>query len=368
MILGIDASQANREIRSGTEWYAFHLIQEFKGQLSGRKDIRVRLYVRGALQKDLAEGLPANFEIAILTWPLRYFWGQLRLSWEMLWHPPDVLFCPAHTIPLIHPERTLTTLHDIGFEDYPELYDWRSRTYHRWAARLAIENASHIFTVSEFSKNRIVEVYGYPPEKITVTYLGGGSKLRKLACDEAAPILHKYGLSGENYTLFVGRLEPKKNILGLLKGYERSGIEAALVLAGQAVRIGDVWAYLHKRPVLASRTKFLGYVSEGEKAALYSGAKIFLFPTLYEGFGLPIVEAQACGAPVLTSNTGSNPEIAGAGAVIVDPQSEYDLGLAIADLWKDDALRREKIEAGYTNIKRFAWPQTAAGTLAVLLR
>ena len=121
MVLGIDASQANREIRSGTEWYAFYLIEEFKQLLRGRSDIRVRLYTRDPLRSDLAQDLPANFENRILKWPFKYFWVQKRLSLEMLLHPPDVLFCPAHTIPLIPPPKTLTTLHDIGFEDDPEL-------------------------------------------------------------------------------------------------------------------------------------------------------------------------------------------------------------------------------------------------------
>ena len=123
MVLGIDASQANREERSGTEWYAFYLIQEFKKLLRDREDIKLRLYFRDAPREDLLNGWPPNFEVRILKWPLRYFWGQIRLSWEMLWHPPDVLFCPAHTIPIIHPSRTFTTLHDIGFVDNPELYD-----------------------------------------------------------------------------------------------------------------------------------------------------------------------------------------------------------------------------------------------------
>src|SRR3989344_6387680 len=135
MILGIDASQANRKVRSGTEWYAFYLIGEFKKLLGGRGDVTVRLYVRGALQSDLANNLPENFQVRILRWPFRFLWGQKRLSLEMLLHPPDVLFCPAHTIPLIHPKRTYTTLHDVGFEDYPELYDSLSRIYHRLAAR-----------------------------------------------------------------------------------------------------------------------------------------------------------------------------------------------------------------------------------------
>jgi glycosyltransferase involved in cell wall biosynthesis len=378
MILGIDASQANRKVRSGTEWYAFNLIQEFKKLLAGRKDVQVRLYVRGPLEKDLAEGLPKNFsaqggpasgwEVKILRWPLRYFWGQLRLSWEMLLHPPDVLFCPAHTIPLIHPQKTLTTLHDIGFEDYPELYDSLSRWYHHFAAKLAARSAAHMFTVSEFSKKRIAEVFGYPEDRITVTHLGFDKNRFKVSdSQELTSALVKYGLLAREYLLFVGRLEPKKNILGIIKGYEQSQIQQPLVLAGRIVRISDVEQYLTDKPDLKSRIKFLGYVPELDKAALYSGARIFLFPTFYEGFGLPIIEAQACGTTVITSNTASNPEIAGRGSLIVDPGSEWEISKAIKSLWSDEAIRKEKIEAGFENIRRFDWSETAKKTVDVIL-
>src|SRR3989344_7031786 len=205
MIFGIDASQANRKIRSGTEWYAFYLIQEFKKLLGTRSDIKIRLYVRGQLQSDLAGHLPQNFQVRILRWPLRFFWGQIRLSWEIFLHPPDALFCPAHTIPFIHPKRTYTTLHDVGFEDYPELYDLLSRIYHRLAARLAIKKAAHIFTVSEFSRERIGEVYGYQAEKVTVAYpavdvsrfSGGGAG--------DGGVLSDLGLKTGEYFLYVGR-------------------------------------------------------------------------------------------------------------------------------------------------------------------
>ena len=211
MVLGIDASQANREIRSGTEWYAFYLIEEFKQLLRGRSDIRVRLYTRDPLRSDLAQDLPANFENRILKWPFKYFWVQKRLSLEMLLHPPDVLFCPAHTIPLIHPPKTLTTLHDIGFEDYPELYDKLSLWYHKFSARLAVKKTRHIFTPSEFSKERIIEVYGCDPAKIIVIHLGYDAEKFKLMDRGAVePRLAKYDLRYKDYFLFIGRVEPKK--------------------------------------------------------------------------------------------------------------------------------------------------------------
>ena len=368
MVLGIDASQANREIRSGTEWYAFYLIEEFKQLLRGRSDIRVRLYTRDPLRSDLAQDLPANFENRILKWPFKYFWVQKRLSLEMLLHPPDVLFCPAHTIPLIHPPKTLTTLHDIGFEDYPELYDKLSLWYHKFSARLAVKKTRHIFTPSEFSKERIIEVYGCDPAKIIVIHLGYDAEKFKLMDRGAVePRLAKYDLRYKDYFLFIGRLEPKKNILNIVKAYETLDTEIPLVLAGRKVNIRDVKTYLADRPDLSSRIKFIGYFEEDDLALLYNGAKILVFPTLYEGFGLPIIEAQACGTPVVTSNTGSCTEIAGRGAVIVDPESPEEIAAAISQLLFDQTLREEKISAGFENIKRFSWQTCAEKTLEQLL-
>ncbi len=363
MILGIDSSQANRKVRSGTEWYAFYLIQEFKKLLWGRSDVKVRLYLRDEPRADLVVDLPENFKVKILRWPLRYFWGQVRLSWEMLWHPPDTLFCPAHTIPLLHPKKTFTTLHDVGFEDYPELYDKLSLWYHRFAARLAVRKAYHIFTISQFSKDRIIENYNCDPNKLTVTNLGIDTKLTAV---NFVSILEKYGLPSKGYLLYVGRLEPKKNILNIVKAYEMSWSELPLVLAGRKIRISEVEEYLESRPGLQAKVKFLNYIPEADKAALYAGAALFLFPTLYEGFGLPILEAQASGTPVITSNTASNPEVAGEGAVIVDPESPYEIAKAIRELLTNKPLRDEKVRKGFENVKQFSWEETAKLTLKTL--
>ena len=354
MILGIDASQANRKIRSGTEWYAFYLMEEFKKLAAGRSDIRVRLYTRDALQSDLANNLPDNFEVKILRWPLKYFWGQVRLSLEMLFNPPDILFCPAHTIPLVHPKKTFTTLHDVGFEDHPELYDRLSLWYHRWSAKFAVRKAHHIFTVSEFSKQRIVANYNCPENKITVTHLGIVSQFTIV---NRVTILKKNGLEEKKYLLFVGRIEPKKNILNIIRAFEMSGVDMPLVLAGRKL--------MNLSP--HSNIKLLNYISEEDKWALYQGATVFIFPTLYEGFGLPILEAQASGIPVITSNTASNPEVAGDGAVIVNPKDPQEIARAIKSLLTDKELREEKIKSGLENIEKFSWAETARKTLAAMI-
>ncbi len=277
--------------------------------------------------------------------------------------------------------RTFTTLHDVGFEDYPELYDPLSRWYHKFSARLAVRNAYHIFTVSEFSKERIVENYsdlsldpspspgeGRLSDKVTVTHLGIEILSPPLADqNDNEKVLEKYDLKKQNYILYVGRLEPKKNILNIVRAYEMTELEMSLVLAGRKINIGDTERYLAGKPKIRQKIIFLDYISESDKVALYHGASIFLFPTLYEGFGLPILEAQAAGVPVITSNTASNAEIAGEGAIIVDPESPYEISQAIKRLLSDDVLKSDKIRRGYENVKRFSWEECARRTLVKLL-
>lgn len=364
MILGIDASQANRKNRTGTEWYAFHLIEEFKKLIGGRSDITVKLYVRDLPQVDLVNNLPSNFEFKILRWPLPYFWGQGRLSLEMLFHPPDILFCPAHTIPLIHPKKIYTTLHDVGFEDNPELYDQLSLWYHRWSAKFAVKRATHIFTISEFSKKRILEIYKCPPGKLTVTHLG--VDLRFSAADPR--VLEKHGLKTGSYIFFLGRLEPKKNILGMVKAFEVANLPVSLVLGGSKVRTKDVEEYLRDRPALRNKIRFLNNIEKDDMPALYHGARLFLFPTFYEGFGLPILEAQASGTPVITSNETSSPEIAGDGAILVNPRSVEQIAGAIKKLLSDESLRSELVQNGLANVKRFSWEECARMTLDKMIK
>ena len=158
MIIGIDASRANKDKKTGVEWYSYHLIEQFK---KIDKENRYFLYTDKPLKGDLAK-CPDNFEEKILKWPLPRFWTLGRLSWEMLFgKKPDVLFVPAHTIPLFNPKRVVVTVHDIGFEHFPELYKWADKLYHRLTIRFIKRFADKIITVSRYSKHDISEFYKF---------------------------------------------------------------------------------------------------------------------------------------------------------------------------------------------------------------
>jgi glycosyltransferase involved in cell wall biosynthesis len=369
-LIGIDASRANVAARTGIEWYAYNVIQELKSVIPST--VRVALYSREPLRDGL-EVLPPNWESRVLDWPPRFLWTQARLSWEMLVRAPDMLFVPAHVIPFLLPRRTVTTVHDVAFVVEPQAYGDGGRAYLRFATAYAISRAE-LITVSEFSKKEIVERFNAAPECVAVTPLGfDASRYRPVPHDEAARVAAKYDIH-DPYFLFVGRLERKKNLAGLLRAFhaykERQGAQdrTALVLVGKrgrgfaeamdAIKGCEAEGFVHE----------LGYVPVDDLPYLYAGATAFVFPSWYEGFGLPVIEAFACGVPVIASGVASLPEIAGEAALYVDPANPESIADAMGRLRDDADLRGRLIEEGLLRASRFTWRRTAELTWITLER
>lgn len=395
MIIGIDASRANVKNRTGTEWYAYYLIEEFK-KMADPKDQFI-LYSKEVLQGSLGN-LPHNFTSKVLSWPPGLLWTQIRLAWEMLWHAPDALFVPAHTIPIITPSRTITTLHDIGFEKYEHLYKNKeigphnyllrkilkflvrlftlgkySTTeldYHRWSTRLALKKASQVITISQFSKQEIVSEFGIK-ESLLVVIPNGFSPSYVHITDsyKINSVLKKYSLDSP-YFLFIGRLEEKKNITGLLEGFsyykKRFDSAAKMILVGTPghgfKKIQDT-INAHS---LSDSVMLPGWIGEDELNLLMNGADIFIFPSWYEGFGMPILEAMACGTPVITSNRGATKETAGQAAYLVDPANATEIGEGINKILSDHNLRDHLIDQGFKRIKKYSWSNTARQVLKII--
>lgn len=361
--IGIDASRANAHTRTGTEWYAFNLIQEFKRTIPDT--YRVVLYSREPLRDGL-EDLPAHWESRVLKWPWR-FWTQIRLSWEMFRHPPDILFVPAHTLPIILPERAAVTLHDVAFMPFTEAYSLPSRLYHRWATRFAVTHAYPILTVSEFSKGEITKWFDVPDGRIIVTPLGFDAERYGPVDDKAlAETLRRYQVS-RPYFLAVGRLETKKNIGGLLAAYRNFRAtwpddRIALVLVGT-----HGYGYEDEvREGLPEDVIEQGYVCQDDMRALYAGAEALVFVSKYEGFGLPAIEAFACGTPVIASDTTSLPEVCGDAALFVDPDSPEDIARAMHRIVVDEAVHGHLVEKGKMRVGEYTWKKTAALTWSAL--
>jgi len=364
MLIGIDASRANNLNKTGTEWYSYHLIQYLK-QLANPD--RFVLYSREKLRNGL-ENLPDNFKSKVLGWPPKRFWTQLRLSLEMLVHRPDVLFVPAHTMPLSHPRKTIITLHDIGFTKYPELYSRSELKYHNWAAKYALKKAKVIITVSEFTKNEIIDFYQVKPERIKVVYLAYDSHAFKFGLDrdKIREIKQKYGLNAP-YFFYIGRLEKKKNILGLLSAFNKiTHSEANLVLAGQPGLGYDQIKKIIRENSLADKVKILGWVPQADVPYLMAGAIALVMPSFYEGFCLPILEAMAVGTPVIGANNTAIPEIAGGAALLVNPKDTDKLATKMDELINNEELRQELKAVGLKRVQAFSWQKCAQETLKII--
>lgn len=398
-MLGIDASRANLKQRTGTEWYSYFLLQRLSAYLPA--SITTTWYTKGALVDDLLP-LPDRVIVRPLRWSPGPFWTQLRLSWEMALHPPEMLFVPAHTIPLIHPRKTVTTLHDIGFEHQKTLYGnvpigtsstvgstllsgiIRTLTagrygasevdYHRFSARFALRHAAQIITVSHFSKQEIIQTYHADPDRITVIHNGYATDVftphRNLTTE--GQIRERFGL-GKRFIISVGRLEYKKNTPGMISAFARFCArnpedDLQLVLVGNpGFGHDEVLRRIHDLR-LQSRVVCTGWLPEHTYVHLLRQSIALFFPSLYEGFGIPVLEAFGCGIPVLTSNSSSLPEVADTAALCVNPHDHDALAEGLEHIVYNDQLRHRLRDAGLQRAKNFSWENTAKKTADLLLR
>lgn len=368
-VLGIDASRANRSVRTGVEQYAYHVIQELKHIVPD--DVRVVLYSEEPLRDGL-DVLPKNWESRVLGWPPRRLWTQVRLAWEMLVRPPDLLFVPAHVPPLFMLRaRLVTTLHDVAFMTMPEAYSPHGRLFLWFTYQIAAWRG-RVLTVSEFSKKEIVRLFHVEPSRVTATPLAHDAALYRPGGAEAAKVVAaRHGVT-KPYFLFVGRLERKKNLSGLMRAFGeyarmRPEDDVELVLVGKP---GFGYAAEKKLAIDAGvpmgRVRELGFVPNKDMPALFTGASAFVFPSHYEGFGIPLLEAMACGAPVITSRTTALPEVAGEAAVYVRDNDVRDIAGAMK-LVVDDVAARERLrDAGLRRAAEFSWAKTAERTWEVL--
>lgn len=367
MTIGIDASRAFRKNKTGTEWYSYHVTREL---IRRNTSDRFVLYTdRNIPPEEVGFQLPALATFKHLAWPFPKLWTQGRLSLEMMICPPDVLFVPAHAIPLVHPKKTVTTIHDIGYLQYPESYSKKDLKYLRWSTEYAVKNASSLITVSEFSKHELVACYKIPPEKIHVIHLGYDEDVYHLySQQEILRIQTHYNLV-RPYLICIARLEPRKNISFLIDVFDalkEKGYSGDLVLIGpEGYGARKVFDRIQTSPFMSS-IHHLGWVDEKEKAILLAGADCFVFPSLYEGFGLPIIEAQACGVPVVCSNSTSLPEVGGEGALYSDPRSIDDFVRNVRKVLYEETAKESLLLAGKKNIQRFSWQTTAMESLKIL--
>jgi len=372
VIIGIDASRAVTAQRTGTEAYAYFLIQALI-PLAAQHNHQLRLYFNQPPPDDL---FPQVAHVNRIVIPFSRLWTHVRLAYELQRRPPDVFFTPAHVIPFTYTGPSAATIHDLGYHYFPEAHPRRQLAYLRWSTRHNGRRARHILADSQATKDDLVRLDGLSPDKISVVYPGLDPAMRRVEDEEEiTAVLHRYGITPP-YLLFLSTLQPRKNLIRLIRAYRAAHLPHQLVLAGKPgwlsqPILAEIANGQQPTPHSALRTPHSalllpGFVADADKAALLSGATAFLYPSLYEGFGFPLLEAQACGTPVLTANSSSLPEIAGDAALLVDPLDEAAMAAAMRQLVEDQSLRQTFIARGLENMRRFTWEETAVRTLHIL--
>jgi glycosyltransferase involved in cell wall biosynthesis len=366
MILGIDGNEANVSKKLGISEYAYELLSQFK--ILQTTDVRFLIYLKDVANTRMpAENAAWKYRV---IGPKR-FWTQARLPFDLYFHTPkpSVFFSPTHYAPRFAPMPVAISIMDLSFLRYPQLF--REQDLYKlkhWTAYSA-KKAARIFTISQASKNDIIAEYGVAPESVIVTY--PGIKPIETLHPHIYPMNElqaKFSIS-EKFLLFVGTLQPRKNITRLIEAYAASDAAKEhidLVIVGKKGWLYEEILAAPEKYGVAEQVKFLEFVDDEQLALLYQQALFFILPSLYEGFGLPVLEAMKYGCPVITSKTSSLPEAGGDAAMYVDPDDTQDIVTKMNELLHDSHKRKSMSEKGKEHIKQFSWKKTAKTTLAVL--
>lgn len=366
MKIAIDASRAFLHERTGIEEYSYQLIKHLRTPLA---DHHVTLFLRRGTKENIDFELPDHWRSKEL-WAPR-FWTYVRFSLSLLFFRPKKLFVPGHIVPFIHPQSTTVVIHGLEYEVHPEAYS----KYEVWSMRRGIKNsckwAKNIVCVSNNTKKDLMRLYDIPRDKIRVVYEGVNPAMRENE-QITSEVMAKYDIRQQGYLVFIGRLEERKNLSNILNAYEilrnHFMIQHKLVLVGKG---GYGWNHIAQEiqdHPFVDDIIVTGFVDEEEKWSLMRHAAVFVFPSLYEGFGLPILEAQQLGVPVVTSKNSSLREVAKDSALLVDPLIASDIAEKINQLLTDENMRKDVIQKGFINIKRFTWERCATLVTKMIMR
>lgn len=381
MTIGIDIRFLARGTRSGIEEYTINLLSRL---LSLDKNIKFKLFYNAFNQVELDYdwlNLP-NVELKKFRWPNRFIFDPsakfLKLpKIDRMLGGCDVFFAPHFLLSPVSREcRKVVTFHDLSFEYFPEFFSWRKRFWHNsLAPRQRALEADKVIAVSQSTKDDLMNLYVLTAEKVKVIYSGIESGLEKneLTNEQKLSIRKKYNLP-ENFILYFGTLEPRKNLVGLIQAYKifrqqtMNNKKYSLVLAGNSGWLCDDIFAEAKKSDFAQDIIFTGFIDPFDKVYLYNLASLFVYPSFFEGFGFPPLEAMSCGVPVICSHTSSFPEVVGEAALMIDPYNFDEIAWAMKEVLNDGRLRQNLIEDGFIRVKNFSWDKCARETLELLIK
>ncbi len=369
MTIGIDIRVLARGVRTGVEEYTINLLSHL---LPREPKINYRFFYNAYQKAKLNYSWLslANVELRDFRIPNRLFFISSRYlnqpKIDKLLKGVDVYFNPHFFIAPLSPRcKKIITFHDLSFVRYPYFFSWRKRTWQRFLmnAQQEAQQADKIIAVSQSTKNDLIDLYGIASKKIKVIYSGVGHQFKPIK-----NIKNKYNLP-DKFILYFGTIEPRKNLIGLIKAFEllRDKQVVKLVIAGAKGWLYQDIFQAAQESKYSQDVIFTGFIKEEDKPALYNLAKLFVYPSFFEGFGFPPLEAMACGLPTVVSHTSSLPEVVGQGALMVDPYNIDELAWAMETALTDNSLRKQLSQKGINQAKKFSWSKCAKETLKVII-
>lgn len=367
MKIWIDGYEANVLQRLGSSQVAFELIKHLE-IIDHNNDYTM------LLPEPPLDDLPKE----------RYGWRYKVLKPKRIWTKialplalytsnikPDLIFSPTHYIPRFSPIPRVVTIFDLSFLHFPEMFISKDLWQLKNGTKYSVENADHIITISNSSKKDIISEYKIDKDRMTVAYPGFNKKLYVPVreAEKTEKVLRKYNVNGQ-YIIYVGTIQPRKNLIRLIDAVSRID-DLNLVIVGKSIGSGkEGWMFedILNRPKqlgIEDRVKFLGYVPPEDLPSLLSGSEAFVLPSLWEGFGLPVLEAMACGTPVLVSNVSSLPEVVGKAGLTFDPYSIDQIEQAIRAITSDKKIRDKYSRLGLEQAKRFSWEKMTGIVLKI---
>jgi len=361
MKIGIDARTLN--IKGGSKTYASNLLSNIHKReniiLFGINNFENYTCVK----EELNQQNPLN----------RLYYDNIKLPQLLTKYNIDIFHGLKGTGPKLKLVKTIITVHDIHVLVHPQFSKFKDLVYWKYFSPMNIKKADKIISVSEATKKDLIEKLNIPSNNIKVIYESYDSKLyqtKSNSLQKVKSFLHEKNINIDNkkIVLNVNTISPRKNVDGVIKAFNlvaSKNNDVLLIISGRdGWKTNEIYNEFRCSP-FKNRIHFIGFTPDDIVADLYNVAEVFVYPSFYEGFGLPILEAQACGCPVITSNVSSMPEIAGDGAILVDPYNVKETSSAIFKITSNDELRNELIQKGFNNCKRFSWKKCAADTLEV---
>ncbi len=362
MLIGIDGNEANIRNRVGVGRYAFELLRQFSNlHVPGS---RFQIYLKDRPLDDLPK--ETDWWKYKIVGPKK-FWTQIGLPLELLFHKPkpDVFFTPTHYAPRFSSSPRVIAIMDLSFLYFPRMFKV-SDLYQlkNWTA-YSVRKAEKILTISQASKNDIIKYYHVPEERVVVTYPGTNE------AESMNDVKKKYGISGD-YILSVGTLQPRKNFVKLIEAFSKilkqvQNDSLELIIAGKKGWLYEEILQAPKKFGVQDKVRFLDFVPDSDLPSLYKNAKCFCLVSLYEGFGIPVLEAMKYGCPVIVSNVSSLPEVVGEAGILVDPENAEKIAEGLLRILRlPNEERQEMIEKGRVQAAKFSWEKCAQETLNVL--